>query len=107
MKKRRMYRIGERPVPEAKKEPEPLPEPKLEDLPNIFFIELEPMRKESRTVNKLYTQDGTSIDKRLKDGRTQLFQDKSKAEAFAKQTRSYPYRVINSNKELVGYGVPK
>lgn len=107
MKKRRMYRIGERPVQEAVKEPPPPPEPKLEDLPNVYFIELEPMKKEARTVNKLYTQDGTSIDKRLKDGRTKLFQDKAKAENFAKQTRSYPYRVIDHNGVLAGYGVPK
>ena len=65
------------------------------------------MRKESRTVNKLYTQDGTCIDKRLKDGRTLLFPTQKEANDHARHTRSYPYRVIDQDKELAGYAVPK
>lgn len=54
-----------------------------------------------------WTQNNINVAERIEDGRTVLFKSEIQANKYASQVRSYPYPVVNSKRQIVGYGVPK
>lgn len=65
---------------------------------------------------KLYNQNFENINNLVNEGRVNLFltsdvvtylEAKHSAESYAKEHRSYVYKVLNHNRKLIGYGVPK
>ena len=55
----------------------------------------------------LRTPEGVDVTKRIEQGKTAFFTERQDAEKYATQKRSYQYPLLNVNREVVGYGVPK
>lgn len=60
---------------------------------------------------KFYTANNKEVTNRIEDGMTKLFKCPKEAQEHAKNTRSYIYEVLTTNKQnnmvFAGYGVPK
>lgn len=65
------------------------------------------MARKRDNEHGMYTDTRVDVTKRIEEGLTAFFTCKLKAEAHARQARSYPYPVFSFTKRLLGYGVPK